>query len=75
MTDTSKVLQMIFATQDGGNFRITVGNTLDDLSQTEINEAMDTIVSSKAFKTNKGEVVSKTTARYVTQEIQELEME
>ena len=74
MEETKKVLQLVFATQEGGNFRITVGNTLDDLELTDIKGAMDKIIASKVFKTNKGEVVSKATARYVTQEIQDLDI-
>ena len=75
MDKTSKVLQMVFATKGGGNFRISVGNTLDELTPEDVNEAMDKIVASQVFKTTKGEVVSKATARYVTQEIQNLVVE
>lgn len=74
MGETKKVLQMTFATADGGTFRISVGNTLDELTGAEINAAMDQIVAANIFMTKTGEVTGKATARYVTQDIEKIEI-
>lgn len=74
MTDKKKVLQMNFATADGGSLRISVNNTRDNVTVEEIKTAMDTVVSSNIFLTSSGEVVQKTRARYVTQEIENLDI-
>lgn len=74
MDEPVKVLQMIFATAEGGTFRISVANTKDNLEDKDIKAVMDTIASSKAFKTGKGEVTNKVEARYVTQQIQKVEI-
>lgn len=74
MDESVKVLQMIFATAEGGTFRISVGNTRDDLEDKDVKDVMDTIAKSKAFKTGKGEVTNKVEARYVTQQIQKVEI-
>lgn len=74
MADTKKVLQMTFATREGGSLRISVDNTLDDLTVEQIKTSMDTIVASKVFHTKSGEVIDKTKARYVTQQVEELDI-
>ena len=65
---------MTFATKEGGTFKISVGNTLDDLTPTAISEAMDIIVGANVFTTKTGEIVGKAKARYVTQNIADLEI-
>ncbi len=75
MTEPKKVLQMNFVTKDGGSFRISVGNTLDELTPGEINAAMDIIVGANVFITKTGEIIGKSKARYVTQEIEDVEIQ
>lgn len=74
MEDIKKVLHMTFATKEGGTFKISVSNTLDDLSSEQVKEAMDAIVDASVFTTNKGEVVRKAKAYFVTQEVEELDI-
>jgi len=74
MEDTKKVLQMTFATREGGSLRISVDNTLDDLTVDQIKNTMDTIVESNVFYTKSGEVIDKAKARYVTQQIEEIDL-
>lgn len=75
MEEAKKVLQMTFATTGGGTIRISVGDTADDLTPTKINEAMDAIVAANVFEAKTGEIMGKAKARYVTQEIENVEME
>ena len=75
MDKIKKVLHMTFATAQGGTFKISLANTKDELTAEEVTEAMDSIVEASAFETSKGEVVSKATAYYVTQEIEELSID
>ena len=74
MADITKVLYMTFATSEGGTFKIAVGNTRDDLDKDQIVEAMDTILMSKVFVTNKGEAIRKAKAYFVTEQIEDLEI-
>ena len=74
MEETKKVLQMTFTTAEGGTLRISVGKTREDLTEAEIKEVMDAIVSSGVFKTIKGTVVGKAQARFVTQQTQKLDV-
>lgn len=72
MEDPKKVLQMNFVTKDGGSFRISVGNTLDELTAGQVSAAMDIIVGANVFITKTGEIIGKSKARYVTQEIEDI---
>lgn len=74
MKDAKKVLQMNFATQEGGTLRISVGETRENLTEAEVKAVMDTVVSSGVFKTGKGEVVGKAGAQFLTQQIQKLDI-
>ena len=75
MNETTKVLHMTFATAEGGTFKISLGNTRDDLTPAEVKRAMDDIVDSNVFETSKGAVVGKARAYLVTQESEELDVE
>ena len=54
MEDPKKVLQMNFVTKDGGSFRISVGNTLDELTAGQVSAAMDIIVGANVYITKTG---------------------
>lgn len=75
MENSKKVLQLIFTTAGGATLRISVGNTKDELTPEAIKAAMDVIVEANVFTTKTGEVISKAKARYVTQEIENIEMQ
>lgn len=74
MEESKKVLQMIFATAEGGTFRISVGNTKAGLTAGQVKAAMDAVVSSGVFTTTKGPVIGKAQARFLTQEIEKLDI-
>ncbi|HHX60517.1 MAG TPA: DUF2922 domain-containing protein [Epulopiscium sp.] len=74
MEEPKKVLQMTFVTQEGGSLRISVGQTKETLTAEEVKAVMDTVVSSGVFKTGKGAVVGKAAARFLTQQIQKLDI-
>lgn len=75
MKETTKVLHMTFATAQGGTFKISLANTRDDLTSEEVKEAMNDIVDLDVFETSKGEVVRKAKAYFVTQEVEELDVD
>lgn len=74
MDETKKVLQMTFATAEGGRMNISLSNTKDNLTAGQVKEVMDTIVTSQAFETRKGSVNEKVRARFVTQTIEDLDI-
>ncbi len=75
MEQAKKMLNMTFATAQGGTFKIALENTRDDLSPLEVKQAMDAIVEAGVFETSKGEVISKVKAYYVTQEVETLNID
>ena len=75
MGESKKVLHMTFATEEGGTFKISLSNTLDDLTPANVKDAMEIIVDASVFATSKGDVVSKKQAYFVTQEVEELEID
>lgn len=69
-----KVLQMDFVTREGGSVRVTIGEPREGLSETEVKAVMDTVVTAGALKGGKGVVIGKGSARFITQEIEKLEI-
>ncbi len=74
MDETKKVLQMNFATEEGGSRRLTVSEPKASLTPANIKSAMDAVVSSGAFIGAKGAITGKTSACYVTQAVEKLEI-
>lgn len=62
-------LQMIFKNEQGGNFTLTVYDPREDVTEAEISEAMNEIVTRNIFASNGGELKSKVAARIVTREV------
>ena len=75
MENPKKVLQLIFTTKEGGSLRLSVGNTRDELSPSDISQAMDEIVEANIFETSTGEVIGKAKARYVTQSTEDIDIQ
>ena len=75
MGQSEKVLHMTFATEEGGTFKIALSNTLDDLTSDQVKDAMNKIVDGGVFTTSKGDVVKRVKAYFVTQQVEELEMD
>jgi len=68
---TTITLEMDFATELSKTHRMRVYNAKSDLTSSQINTAMDSIISENIFNTSGGELVSKLEARLITKETEE----
>ncbi|MGE4274217.1 MAG: DUF2922 domain-containing protein [Desulfitobacterium sp.] len=62
---TTKVLQLAFTTTSGKSVTISVANPREDLTKTDVEAAMNTILEKNIFLTSSGELGSKRDARIV----------
>ena len=58
-TTTSKILRMVFSTQGGSTFSITLPEPREDLTPAEAEAAMDQIISDNIFATAGGDLTGK----------------
>ena len=68
-------LEMTFKNVEGRTNKISVDNAREDLTDTEIKEAMDGILDSNIFTTAGGDLVEKSKAELITTEVKEFEIE
>lgn len=67
-----KTLQMVFQNATGKNTRISLQDPKDDITPTEVQNAMDIIVAKNIFNTTGGEIVKAVSASIVTRDVAEL---
>ncbi|MFZ5968991.1 MAG: DUF2922 domain-containing protein [Bacillota bacterium] len=67
-----KRLEMIFKTQMGRTAKVTVDNPRDDLLETDVQAAMQTIITKNIFDTNSGNLVEIDSAQVVTTDVAEV---
>lgn len=67
-----KRLEMVFKNQLGTTTKMTVDNVREDVSQAEVQAAMQLIIDKNIFKTNSGELVEIVSARIVTTDVEEV---
>jgi hypothetical protein len=67
-----KKLEMIFKNQLGRTAKISVDNARDDLTELEVQTAMQTIIDKNVFETSSGELVAIDSARIVATDVQEI---
>ena len=65
-------LEMVFRNQLGKTNKITVDNAREDVSQAEVQSAMQSIIDKNIFDTTGGELVGIESARIVTTDIEEM---
>lgn len=58
-TTTSKILRMVFSTQNGSTFTVTLPQPREDLTAAEVETVMDQIVSDNIFTTTGGDLTGK----------------
>lgn len=58
-TTTSQTLRMVFRSQGGTSMTISLENPRTDVTATEIEAAMDLVISKNIFTTNGGDLASK----------------
>lgn len=68
-------LEMIFSNQAGRRATISVDNVREDVTQQEVQSAMDTILDRGVFTTNGGDLLAIGSARIVATEITEISVE
>lgn len=61
----SKVLELLFANQDGKVAKINIDEPKENLTSTEISQAMDAIINANIFTSQGGSFISKKGARIV----------
>lgn len=69
-----QVLEMFFIKEDSKTAKITVANARDDISGTEVKEAMDTILEENIFIPGGSELVEAHRAKIVRTEEEELQI-
>jgi hypothetical protein len=67
-----KNLEMFFMNAAGKNSRISVADPKEDLTQEQVQTAMDTIVSNNVFDTAGGDLIKAVNARIVTRDVVEI---
>lgn len=67
-----KVLEMDFVNSSGKTATIRVLDPKDDITQAEVEAAMDTIIAQNIFQIGGGDLVSKKGAQVVTRDTTEL---
>lgn len=67
-------LEMTFKNTGGRSSKISVDNAKSDLTETEVNEAMDEILTSGIFTSPGGDLIEKVKAELVSTEITEFEI-
>lgn len=64
-------LQMIFQSESGGRNTVSILDPKPDLTEAEVQSAMQTILTANIFETNGGDLASIVGARVVRQEVTE----
>lgn len=64
-------LEMTFKNQEGRSSKISVDDARSDLTEVEVNDAMDQILASDIFTSSGGDLVEKSKAELVTTEVEE----
>jgi len=67
-----RTLQMVFENAAGKNTRISIADPKDDLTPSEVQGVMDTIVEKNIFNTTGGEIVRAISASIITRDVVEL---
>ena len=73
--DITKKLVMTFKSSDNKNVSISVDNPREDLTESEIKEAMDTIIQKNIFSPNGASLVSVVSAKVVQTDTTDSDLE
>lgn len=68
------ILAMTFATERGGKSNFSVSGVKPDITPTQVNTLMDTIISKNIFSSPTGALVTKTSANVTQKEVTKIEM-
>ncbi len=74
MSETSRTLEMTFATELDKKQVIRVAEARSDVTDAEVTAAMDNIISKNIFSGAGGELVEKVSARLITTQIDEFDI-
>ncbi len=67
-------LELFFLNEEGTKVKVSVDDPRADLTQVEIEEAMDTIIAANVFTSKGGNFVTKDSARIVERNVSEYEI-
>jgi elongation factor P hydroxylase len=75
VTFMARRLEMVFTNAAGRRSTISVDNAREDITQQEVQSAMETIVSRGIFTTSGGDITAIDSARIIATEITEIPVE
>lgn len=64
-TTTTQTLRMVFRTEGGSNFPLTLNNPRDNVTAAEVEAAMDLVIAKNVFQTPGGPLLAKQDVRLV----------
>ncbi|ART77245.1 DUF2922 domain-containing protein [Sutcliffiella horikoshii] len=67
-------LELFFLNEEGTKVKVSVDDPRSDLTQVEIEEAMDTIIAANVFTSKGGSFITKDSARIVERNVTEYEI-
>ena len=67
-------LTLVFVTETGEKYNFSISDVKEDISEEEVNELMDTIVTNDVFATKKGRLMSKYSAYVTAREVTKFEI-
>ncbi len=70
----SATLEMTFVNQAGNKVTLRVANPREDITDTEVRTAMDTVIAKNVFTSSGGDLVSVAGARIVSREVTEIDV-
>lgn len=70
----SATLEMTFVNQAGNKVTLRVANPREDITDTEVRTAMDTVIAKNVFSSSGGDLVSVAGARIVSREVTEIDV-
>lgn len=68
----SSTLEMTFITELGGRLKVSLADPRQDITATEVESAMNTIIEKNIFSSTTGDAAAIHSARVVTKDIEEI---
>lgn len=68
------ILVMSFVTEKGGKCNLNINGVKPEITQSEINTLMDTIIAKKVFTTTTGDIIKKSGAHLTEKSVKKFEV-
>ncbi|MRX72262.1 DUF2922 family protein [Bacillus lacus] len=70
----ARVLELLFLNTEGKTVKVNVDEPKQDITEADINAAMDQLLAASVFTSNGGEYISKKGARIIERNVNELSL-